>query len=138
MRVIVGGVGVIGMLMIVQLRLRRVLMVVLGAGGVGMTVDEAMAVLVFVLVGMTVDQLAMAMQVLVEVAMAVAVLMGVLQFANGAAAALTISEAETVEGRQIFIEQKFGGRQVADDLPLVHDQGTAGQFADEEHIMTDQ
>ena len=101
--VVVGGVGVIGMLMVVQLRLRRGLMVVLGAWGVGMAVHEAMAVLVFVLVGMAVDQLAVAVQVLVPVAMVVAVFMGMLQFADGAAAALTIGETQTVESRQTFI-----------------------------------
>ena len=98
----------IGMVVLVELRLSRGKVVMLRPGGVRVAVDEAVAVLVFVLMGMAVDQLAVAVQVVVEVAMAVTVFMGVLQLADGAAAALAVGEGETVEGGQVLVLQKFG------------------------------
>ncbi len=70
-------------------------------------------------------------------AMAMVVLVFVLQRMDGFAAALPVGICQTVEISQAFILEKGVGRNILYDAPLVHDQGAVGQLAHKEHIVAD-
>ena len=76
-------------------------------GAVGMGISVVM--LMFMLVGMAVNQLSMPVGVLMKVFMLMAVFMSVLQFEDLPRTIVFITECQQIERLQILIGQKFGG-----------------------------
>lgn len=112
--------------------------VVVGLASIGVPVREAVGVLVGVLMGMGVQGLSVAVGVRVQVLVRMAVLVFVLQLPDGVAAVSAVDEGEAVEAAQGLVLHEFPGGKVEGNPALVHDQGPAGQFAHEKHVVADQ
>ena len=67
-----------------------------------------------------------------------AILVFVHQLADGAAATLSVCIGQSIEVSESLILKKYVCRHIFQNLSMVHYQGPAGQFFDEEYVVTDE
>ena len=125
----------IGVRVVVKVRAGR-MTVLFRMGRMHMRV--AVGMLVFMIMSMAMDDIAVAMRMFVAMAVGVAVLMAVLQLANFVAADAFVSQGQGIEVFVVLIGEKFCGGIILKDAALVHDQGALCQLADQIGVVTDQ
>ena len=120
---------------VVMVASRGVIMVCIIAG---VTVAEAMAVSMLMLVQMVMGQFAVLMGVGMQVMVGMAVLMFMLQPVDVVGTAPTVGVGKSVEVAQSPVLQKSLAGHILQDPALVHHDGPLGQFFHEKHIVADQ